>query len=53
MIKKRVKDNSSGQMAESMKVVGKMVNNMVLEPILQRQAKLSRDNGKKEKDFIG
>ncbi len=52
-IKKRAKDNSSGQMVESMKVAGRMVNNMESVPILQHQAKLNKDNGKKEKDFIG
>ena len=52
-IKKRVKENSFGQMEESMKVVGKMENNMESVHILQHLVKLNKANGKKEKDSIG
>jgi len=52
-IKKRVKENSTGLMAESTKVDGRTENNMVLEHIPLLVEKQSRENGKKARDFIG
>ena len=53
MIKKRVKEDSFGQMAESMKVDGEMENSMELEHILQLAVRPSKENGKKVRDSIG
>lgn len=40
-------------MEESMMVAGKMESNMALELILLQMANRNKENGKKEKDFIG
>lgn len=42
-----------GQMVGNMKVVGRMVNNMVKVTIHPHQEKLSMENGKKENAFNG
>jgi hypothetical protein len=55
MLTTRRKDtvSSTGQMAESMKVDGRMVNNTVLEPTPVLVARPSRENGKMERDSNG
>ena len=53
MIKKKAKVSSFGQMVENTMEVGKMVNKMVLELTPPQVEKLSKENGKMEKDFIG
>jgi len=50
MIRRKVTVYSTGQMAESMKEDGKMVNNMVLVHIHQQVAKPNKANGKRVKD---
>jgi len=53
MIKKRVKEFSSGLTVESMREDGKTVNNMELVHTLLQAVKQSKENGKKERDFTG
>jgi len=53
MTRKKDTVNSTGQMAESTKVDGKMVSNMVLVPIHQQVVKPNKANGRKVKDLIG
>jgi len=53
MIRKKVMVTSIGQMAESTREDGKMVNNTVLVLILQLVVKLNKVNGMTVKDFTG
>ena len=53
MIRKKVMDNSIGQMAGSTKEVGKMVNSMELELIHQQVAKPNKVNGRMVRDYTG
>jgi hypothetical protein len=53
MIKKKEMVTFIGQMEESMREDGKMVNSMVLVLILQQVVKLNKANGMTAKDFIG
>lgn len=53
MIKRKVKAHSTGQMVENTREVGKMENNTELEHTPLQVEKLSKENGKKAKDFIG
>jgi len=53
MIRKKVMVTSIGQMAESTREGGKMVNNTVLVLILQLVVKLNKVNGMTVKDFTG
>jgi hypothetical protein len=53
MIRKRVMVTFIGQMEESMREDGKMVNSTVLVLILQLVVKLNKVNGMMVKDFIG
>ena len=53
MIRKKVMDNSIGQMAGSTKEVGKMVNSMELELIHQQVAKPNKANGRMVRDYTG
>ena len=53
MIKRKVKALSTGQMAGSTKVAGKMENSMVMEITLLPVAKSNKEDGKKERDFSG
>ena len=53
MIKKKEMVTFIGQMEESMREDGKMVNSMVLVLILQLVVKLNKANGMTVKDFIG
>lgn len=51
MIKKKVRVLSTGLMAGSMKVAGKMENSMAMEITLLLVAKSNKEDGKKERDF--
>jgi hypothetical protein len=53
MIRKKVMVTFIGQMVESTKEDGKMVNNTVLVLILQLVVKLNKVNGMMVKDFTG
>jgi hypothetical protein len=53
MIRKKEMVTFIGQMEESMREDGKMVNSMVLVLILQLVVKLNKANGMTVKDFIG
>jgi hypothetical protein len=53
MTKKKDKEYSTGQTAESMTVAGRMENSMASVIILLLAANQSRENGKKAKDCIG
>lgn len=53
MIKKKAKVSSFGQTVENTMEAGKMVNKMVLELTPPQAERLSKENGKMEKDFIG
>lgn len=53
MIKKKDKVSSFGQTVENTMVDGKMVNKMVLELTPPQVERLSKENGKMEKDSIG
>ncbi len=53
MIKKRVTEYSIGPTVENMKVAGKMENNMELEHTPQQVERPNKENGKKERGFIG
>jgi len=52
-IKKKVRALSTGQMAGSMKVAGKMENSTAMEITLLQVAKSNKEDGKKERDFNG
>jgi hypothetical protein len=53
MIKKKVKVSSIGPTAENTKEAGKMENNTASESTPQLVAKPNKENGKKEKGYIG
>merc|ERR1719198_2083005 len=53
MIKKKGKEHSTGPTAENMKEAGKMVNNMAMDSTHRQVVKLNKEDGTKEKDFIG
>jgi hypothetical protein len=53
MIRRKETESSSGLMAESMTEAGKTENNTVLELTLLPAVNPSKENGKKERDFIG
>jgi len=53
MIKKKVRVLSTGLMAGSMKVAGKMENSMAMEITPLQVAKSNKEDGKKERDFNG
>lgn len=53
MIKKKVKEFSTGLMAENMKEIGKMGNNTASEYTHQQPVRLKKESGAKEKELIG
>jgi len=53
MIKKKVKELSTGLMAGSMKVAGKMENSTAMEITPPQAERSNKEDGKKEKDFSG
>jgi len=53
MIKKKVKELSTGLMAGSMKVAGKMESSTAMEITPLQVEKSNKEDGKKEKDFSG
>jgi hypothetical protein len=53
MIKKKVKDLSTGQTVVNTKEAGKMESNMVSVHILLQVERQSKESGKKERDFTG
>ena len=53
MIRRREKDPSIGQTADSMWEDGKMVSSMGSETTRALVARLNKENGRRVKDFIG
>ena len=53
MIRRKVKELSTGQMVGNTKVAGRMESNMETDSIHQPAIKLNKEDGMRERDFIG
>jgi len=53
MIRRKVKELSTGQMAGNTKVVGRMESNMETDSTRLQVVKLNKENGMRERDFTG
>jgi hypothetical protein len=53
MIRRKVKELSTGQMEGNTKVAGRMESNMETDSTRRPAVKLNKEDGMRERDFIG